>query len=218
MLNIQGCCKTALMYTFMLFLQPFLQVITPFNIYFNARLIFQKGEVWRLLTTFMFFGSLGQYGPQIRFGDKGTKPFSNRDANQYVFAAGLDFVFHMFFLIKYSKSLEEGSFRGRSADFLWMLLIGEALLTCHVPRFSLYITSIASCSHKCLICMALCCRWSSAHMLCPFCKHSVLGFFFDLHDGELSGVGGVLQLPSHGSFCCITDAIAHICANDEQCL
>jgi len=64
MLNIQGCCKTALMYTFMLFLQPFLQVITPFNIYFNARLIFQKGEVWRLLTTFMFFGSLGQYGPQ----------------------------------------------------------------------------------------------------------------------------------------------------------
>ena len=42
--------------------------------------------------------------------------------------AGLDFVFHMFFLIKYSKSLEEGSFRGRSADFLWMLLIGQSLL------------------------------------------------------------------------------------------
>ena len=38
--------------------------------------------------------------------------------------AGLDFVFHMFFLVKYSKSLEEGSFRGRSADFLWMLLFG----------------------------------------------------------------------------------------------
>lgn len=41
---------------------------------------------------------------------------------------GLDFVFHMFFLIKYSKSLEEGSFRGRSADFLWMLLIGQSCL------------------------------------------------------------------------------------------
>ncbi len=38
---------------------------------------------------------------------------------------GLDFVFHMFFLVKYSKSLEEGSFRGRSADFLWMLLFGK---------------------------------------------------------------------------------------------
>lgn len=39
-------------------------------------------------------------------------------------ATGLDFVFHMFFLVKYSKALEEGSFRGRSADFLWMLLFG----------------------------------------------------------------------------------------------
>ena len=38
--------------------------------------------------------------------------------------AGLDFVFHMFFLLKYCKSLEEGSFRGRSADFMWMLLLG----------------------------------------------------------------------------------------------
>jgi Derlin-2/3 len=35
--------------------------------------------VWRLLTNFFFFGSLG-----------------------------LDFVFHMFFLVKYCKSLEEG--------------------------------------------------------------------------------------------------------------
>ena len=42
--------------------------------------------------------------------------------------SGLDFVFHMFFPIKYSKSLEEGSFRGRSADFLWMLLIGTVVL------------------------------------------------------------------------------------------
>ena len=33
-------------------------------------------------------------------------------------------MFHMFFLVKYAKSLEEGSFRGRSADFLWMLLFG----------------------------------------------------------------------------------------------
>ena len=34
-------------------------------------------------------------------------------------------MFHMFFLLKYCKSLEEGSFRGRSADFMWMLLLGE---------------------------------------------------------------------------------------------
>lgn len=45
-----------------------------------------------------------------------------------LFAAGLDFLFHMFFLVKYSKSLEEGSFRNRSADFLWMLLFGGIIL------------------------------------------------------------------------------------------
>jgi hypothetical protein len=59
---------------------PTPQIITPFNVYFNTNLIFRKGEVWRLLTNFFFFGSLG-----------------------------LDFVFHMFFLVKYCKSLEEGA-------------------------------------------------------------------------------------------------------------
>ena len=33
-------------------------------------------------------------------------------------------MFHMFFLVKYCKALEEGSFRSRSADFLWMLVFG----------------------------------------------------------------------------------------------
>lgn len=81
-----------------------LEIITPYNIYFNANLIFKKGELWRLMTNFFFFGKFG-----------------------------LDFVFHMFFLIKYCKSLEEGSFRGRSADFLWMLLFGGVLLTSFAP-------------------------------------------------------------------------------------
>jgi hypothetical protein len=37
------------------------QVITPFNVYFNTHLIFKKGEVWRLLTNFFFFGNLGKH-------------------------------------------------------------------------------------------------------------------------------------------------------------
>ena len=72
--------------------------------YFNTNLIFRRGELWRLVTNFFFFGNLG-----------------------------LDFVFHMFFLVKYAKSLEEGSFRGRSADFLWMLMLGGGLLTGLAP-------------------------------------------------------------------------------------
>ncbi len=41
----------------------------------------------------------------------------------------LDFLFHMFFLARYCKLLEETSFRGRTADFFFMLLFGGSLLT-----------------------------------------------------------------------------------------
>lgn len=39
----------------------------------------------------------------------------------------------MFFLVKYAKALEEASFRGRAADFLWMLLLGGATLAAAAP-------------------------------------------------------------------------------------
>nr|CAD1840649.1 unnamed protein product [Ananas comosus var. bracteatus] len=41
----------------------------------------------------------------------------------------LDFLFHMFFLARYCKILEENSFRGRIADFFYMLLFGATVLT-----------------------------------------------------------------------------------------
>ena len=41
----------------------------------------------------------------------------------------LDFMFHMFFLARYCKLLEENSFRGRTADFFYMLLFGASVLT-----------------------------------------------------------------------------------------
>ncbi len=37
-----------------------MQIITPFNVYFNTKLIMQ-GQVWRLLTNFFFFGNLGKW-------------------------------------------------------------------------------------------------------------------------------------------------------------
>lgn len=43
--------------------------------------------------------------------------------------ADLDFLFHMFFLVRYCKLLEENSFRGKTADFLYMLLFGATVLT-----------------------------------------------------------------------------------------
>lgn len=96
-----------------------LEIISPFTLYFNVHLIFLKwqvslalgvrgrmtgvsiltlveaSQVWRLFTNFFFFG-----------------------------AVSLDFLFHMFFLVRYCRQLEEGSFRGRTADFLVMMLFG----------------------------------------------------------------------------------------------
>lgn len=49
-----------------------LQVITPFNVYFNAHLIFKKGEIWRLFTNFFFFGNLGKH----HSNERGCPPVS----------------------------------------------------------------------------------------------------------------------------------------------
>ena len=37
-----------------------MQIITPYHIYFNARLILQKWELWRLITNFCYFGNLSE--------------------------------------------------------------------------------------------------------------------------------------------------------------
>ena len=42
---------------------------------------------------------------------------------------GVDFIFHMFFLVRYCRLLEEGSFRGRTADFFYCFLFGAVILT-----------------------------------------------------------------------------------------
>lgn len=43
----------------------------------------------------------------------------------------------MFFLARYCRLLEEGSFRGRTADFAWMLFLGGAALTAAAPFVSI---------------------------------------------------------------------------------
>jgi Derlin-2/3 len=85
-----------------------LEVITPLKLYLNWHLVLQRAHVWRLATNFFFFGNLG-----------------------------LDFLFHMFFLYRYSKMLEINSFRGRTPDFVFMLLFGAALLLAISPLTSI---------------------------------------------------------------------------------
>lgn len=86
-----------------------LELVSPFSLYFNFTLIFYKGEVWRLLTNFFFFGTFS-----------------------------LDFLFHMYFLMRYCRLLEENSFRGRTADFIFMLFLSALVMTTIAPFVSIH--------------------------------------------------------------------------------
>ncbi|XP_030631967.1 derlin-3 isoform X2 [Chanos chanos] len=77
-----------------------LEFITPFQLYFNPELILKRYQLWRLITNFLFFGPLG-----------------------------FSFLFNMIFLYRYCRMLEEGSFRGRTADFVYMFFFGGLLMT-----------------------------------------------------------------------------------------
>jgi hypothetical protein len=87
-----------------------LDLLSPFSLYFSLPMIVQRHQYWRLLTNFFFFGA----------------NFS------------LDFLFHMFFLVRYCRALEEGSFRGRTADFAFLILFGAVIMTCIAPLVSLH--------------------------------------------------------------------------------
>lgn len=77
-----------------------LDLLSPFQLYFNQSLIWRKFQIWRLLTNFTFFGTIG-----------------------------FNFIFNMIFTYRYCRMLEEGSFRGKTADFIMMFVFGGFLMT-----------------------------------------------------------------------------------------
>jgi len=74
-------------------------LVTPFQLFFTYRAAFENGQVWRIVTNFLYFGPLS-----------------------------LDFFFHIFFFMRYSKMLEENTFHGHKADYVWLLMVSSALL------------------------------------------------------------------------------------------
>ncbi|XP_021189844.1 derlin-2 [Helicoverpa armigera] len=76
-----------------------LDLVSPFQLYFNPNLILRRYQLWRLVSTFLFFGNLG-----------------------------FNFFFNMIFTYRYCRMLEEGSFRGRTADFVVMFVFGGVLM------------------------------------------------------------------------------------------
>mmetsp|Transcript_26327 Transcript_26327/g.25175 ORF Transcript_26327/g.25175 Transcript_26327/m.25175 type:complete len:261 (+) Transcript_26327:173-955(+) len=76
----------------------FMDFVSPLTLYYNYDLIL-RGQYWRLVSSFLFFGSFS-----------------------------LDFLFHLYFVVRYCRLLEEGNFRGRTADFIFMLIFGGILM------------------------------------------------------------------------------------------
>ena len=50
----------------------------------------------------------------------------------------IDFLFHMYFLVRYCRSLEEGDFRGRTAHFVMMIIFGVTFMTLVAPFVSVH--------------------------------------------------------------------------------
>ncbi|KAJ3556196.1 hypothetical protein NM688_g2160 [Phlebia brevispora] len=84
------------------------QLVTPLQLYFNWKAVAVNWQIWRIFTNFFYFGSLS-----------------------------LDFVFHMFFFMRYSRMLEESSFANRKADYVWLLLLSSIILLALSPLVNL---------------------------------------------------------------------------------
>ncbi|KAL4801677.1 Der1-like family-domain-containing protein [Aspergillus unguis] len=82
-------------------------ILNPLQLFYSFRAVYVKSQYWRLITTFLYFGPLN-----------------------------LDLLFHVFFLQRYSRLLEESS--GRSpAHFAWLLLYATVSLLIISPFLSL---------------------------------------------------------------------------------
>lgn len=76
-----------------------LDLVSPFSLYLNWSLILGKGEIWRLVSCFLFFGEFG-----------------------------LHFFWNLYMLMFYCASLESEAFKGRPADFVWFLMATGSII------------------------------------------------------------------------------------------
>lgn len=67
-------------------------LVTPYQLFFSYHTAVEKRQYWRFFSTFLFFGDLS-----------------------------IDFFFHLFFMSRYCRMLEEAYAR-RTVDFAWLML------------------------------------------------------------------------------------------------
>ncbi|OAD03589.1 hypothetical protein MUCCIDRAFT_142580 [Mucor lusitanicus CBS 277.49] len=73
--------------------------IHPLQLWLNYESIAHDFQWWRLITNFFYFGPLS-----------------------------IDFGFHIFFLARYSRMMEEGFFRNKPADYVWLMVFSASVL------------------------------------------------------------------------------------------
>lgn len=90
--------------------------LSPMQLYLDFGLIWNKFQIWRLFTCFIFFGKFS-----------------------------MSFLFQLYILYKYSVSYEKnpfsstsGAIQGTSADYMWMMLLGGAVMCAIGYMFSLF--------------------------------------------------------------------------------
>lgn len=91
-----------------------LDVLSPLSCYFSLPLIL-RGQVWRLFTHLFYFGS----------------------------SFSIEFLLHLLFLINHCHALETSSYRGRRADFVYLLMFGGVMMTLIAAIFNVMIMSSA---------------------------------------------------------------------------
>ncbi|WVQ65354.1 uncharacterized protein L199_003530 [Kwoniella botswanensis] len=84
------------------------QVVAELQLYFSWKAAVGNMQVWRFITTFLYFGPLS-----------------------------LDLAFHMFFILRYSRLLEENSFSNRRADYVWLLFLCSVFLLIISPLLTM---------------------------------------------------------------------------------
>jgi Derlin-2/3 len=76
-----------------------LNIVSPLYLYINYELIFKKFEIWRIFTSFFFFGKLSTSS-----------------------------LFHILIFFRNSKLLEKSVFKGNSADYLFFLVFSMSFI------------------------------------------------------------------------------------------
>lgn len=76
------------------------------------------------------------YSPSLAFSPSHPQPHRCLTTFLYFGEFGIDFLFHLFFFIRYARMLEENHYAGQTASFAWLLLVCGALLLALSPLLS----------------------------------------------------------------------------------